>query len=114
MGDIRRISHDLHPAAIDHLGWREAVREVFHTLSETSGMEVTLDLDLPGKLLDSTQKLYVFRIVQEAVSNISRHSSAQHCRGKFWQDNQNLCAEIRDDGAWQSETNTPSPAVLAM
>ena len=112
VGDIRRISHDLYPAAVDHLGWREAVREIFHTLSETSDIQVTLDLDLPGNLLNATQKLYIFRIVQEAVSNISRHSSAQHCHGRFWQENQNLYAEIRDDGAWHSETNTPSPSSI--
>ena len=108
VGDIRRISHDLHPAAIDHLGWRDAVREIFQTLSETSEIDVTLDLDLPGGLLNSTQKLYVFRIVQEAISNISRHSSAKHCHGKFWQEEQILYAEIRDDGAWQAEINLPS------
>jgi len=98
VGDIRRISHELHPAIIDHLGWREAIEELFTTLSQVNDVEVDLKIDIPEKILDVTQKLHLYRIVQEAVSNIAKHAHADKCYARFELKNGFAQVEIRDNG----------------
>ena len=98
VGDIRRISHDLHPAIVDHLGWRNAIEELFNTLEDTTGIAVELDLDVSEDVLDDLQKLHLYRVTQEVVSNIAKHSGARTCEAHFYSRAGRLCAEISDDG----------------
>jgi len=98
VSDIRRISHELHPAILDHLGWREAIEELFSTLSQVNEIEVDLEINMPENVLDVTQKLHLYRIVQEAVSNIAKHSQAKNCYARFKLIDEFASVEIRDNG----------------
>ncbi len=98
VGDIRRISHELHPAVIDHLGWHNAIEELFSALSEIKGVEVDLNISLDEEKLDENQQLHLYRIVQELLSNIGKHAGAKKCIARIAQIGG--CAEvvISDDG----------------
>lgn len=98
IGDIRRISHDLHPAAIDHLGWQLAIEELFETLENTQDIEVDLKFEISEEALNDTQKVHLFRIVQEIVTNIAKHSRAKNCNARFTLKNDAVNVEITDDG----------------
>lgn len=104
IGDIRRISHELHPAVIDHLGWRNAIEELFGNLGETSDVSVSLVIDIPEKIMDSDQQLHFYRIIQELISNISKHSNANSCDARFYCENGNIYGEIRDNGDIELDT----------
>jgi signal transduction histidine kinase len=72
----RKISHDIHPAALEHLGLMAALRANGTEVRRITNVEVLLETD--GKLpaLSRETSLGLFRIVQEAVWNAARHSGA--------------------------------------
>lgn len=72
----RKISHDIHPAALEHLGLMAALRANGTEVRRMTNVEVLLETD--GKLpaLSRETSLGLFRIVQEAVWNAARHSGA--------------------------------------
>ena len=114
--EIRRISHDLHPAAIDHLGWKNAVEELFENLSEVQGIKVDLEISVDENRLNKAQEMHVYRIIQELINNIARHSGASNCKAHIFSNDRILTMEISDDGSngtqAQREEATPLAASL--
>ena len=101
VGDIRRISHDLHPASIDHLGWRSAIEELFEQLSENTDIQCKLDIQVPEESLSEFQKLHLYRISQEIIANIAKHANASRCEAYYGLENDHLIAQFSDDGMFQ-------------
>ncbi|MFO7681298.1 MAG: ATP-binding cassette domain-containing protein [Chloroflexota bacterium] len=73
---LRRICRNLRPPTIDSLGLGAALQSFTHTWSERTGIETYLHLDENLGRLPETIELSIFRIVQESLSNIWKHSSA--------------------------------------
>ena len=106
VGDIRRISHDLHPASIDHLGWRSAIEELFDQLANNTDIDCKLHINVPEESLSDFQKLHVYRITQEIITNIAKHSNATKCEAKYEKENDHLVAVFTENGQFESpETN---------
>jgi two-component system sensor histidine kinase UhpB len=103
-GHNRRILRRLRPAALDDLGLAEALEILVKGWRETDpSVEVTLSL--PGKLeeCDPQQSLVLYRVVQEALTNIFRHARARCASVRVaYADSsdgaKNLAVEVRDDG----------------
>lgn len=75
---IRHICGNLRPPTIDSLGIRAALQSYTQDWSDRTGIEVALTLDMkPGRLPEAIE-LSVFRIVQESLSNVWKHSQASH------------------------------------
>ncbi len=76
--DIRRICGTLRPPTIDSLGLSAALQSYTREWAKRTGIEVELCLKLnPGRLPEAIE-LSLFRIVQEALSNVQRHAHATH------------------------------------
>ena len=76
LSDIRRVSRDLRPATLDDLGLLPAIESLVAELGERSGVEATLHSTGAVQTLTGAQQLCIFRIVQEALSNVERHARA--------------------------------------
>jgi signal transduction histidine kinase len=74
--DIRTISHLLHPPLLDETGLPSALRWYVEEFSERSGTEVVLDCAPAFGRLPSNLETAIFRIVQECLGNIHRHSQS--------------------------------------
>ena len=98
IGDIRRVSHDLHPAIIDHLGWRAAIEELANGTQEASGIAIHCDIALEDADLDPSQQLQVYRVVQEVMTNIAKHSGASDATIHARRDDRDAVVKIIDDG----------------
>jgi len=73
-GDIHRLSHRLHPAILHQIGVEPAIRLFCRELSETRHVKIDVRLSpLPG-VVDKDVALCLYRIVQEALHNVVRHS----------------------------------------
>jgi len=85
--EIRTVSYLLHPPLLDEAGLVLAVRNYVEGLSERSGLVV--DLDLPSDLerMSPEAELALFRVVQEALTNVSRHSGSATARIRVAQEN---------------------------
>lgn len=99
LDELRRISKDMHPASISHLGLEKAIEALFENLESSSQIETGLTLSLDESRLTNEAKLHVYRIVQECLSNISRHSGATRCRASIVEEAGILTLTLEDDGA---------------
>jgi len=96
---VRTISHLLHPPLLDEVGLVSALRWFLEGLSERSGIEVVLEVDPPDMgRLKSEIETAIFRIVQEALTNMFRHSGARHGSVKVLEKDGNVIVCVRDDG----------------
>ncbi len=96
--DIRTMSHLLYPPLLDEVGLLSALTEYVRGFAERSGIQVSLDL--PSKLdrLDRDYELSLFRIVQECLTNIHRHSRSKTAAIRIVRDGDRLTLEVRDEG----------------
>ena len=97
LDDIRRISHDLHPAALDHLGLTGALRELRSRLVKSGDYRISLDLD-PALQLGKADQLQVYRVVQELVSNSLRHSGGDAIDIRLAREGGQIVASVCDNG----------------
>jgi signal transduction histidine kinase len=73
---LRQLCSDLRPPTIDSHGLSAAIRSLTHQWSKMSGIKVTLEIDPELGRLPEPIELSVFRIVQEGLSNVRKHSEA--------------------------------------
>ena len=83
VGDIRRLVYDLRPPALDEFGLVAALQERASQYSQPhngSGLQVRVEADKPLPPLPAAVEVAAYRITQEALMNIVRHSGARTCR----------------------------------
>jgi signal transduction histidine kinase len=101
---LRRYSHELRPTILDDLGWIPAIRFLADRVSERASLAVNIQATDLGRL-PSEMETALYRIVQEALNNITKHAKARNVWIRAWQENQVLRCSIRDDG---TGLNTPN------
>jgi PAS domain S-box-containing protein len=96
--EIRTISHLLHPPLLDEAGLPSALTWYTDGFSQRSNIKV--DLELPAELerLPREYELTIFRLVQESLTNIHRHSGSQTAMVQITEEKGALNLEIRDEG----------------
>ncbi|OGO37709.1 MAG: hypothetical protein A2147_00695 [Chloroflexi bacterium RBG_16_57_8] len=99
--DIRRLTHDLRPSALDDLGLVSAIRAYVKNHLETHGIHVEFESKglIGGRRLAPPIETALFRIVQEATNNILRHAEAHNVRIGLIADEGTITAAVEDDGA---------------
>lgn len=95
---LRRISEDLRPAMLDSLGLAAALEHHAERFQERTGIACRLTLDRDEYRLDERTATTIFRVVQEALTNIARHAQAQEATITLTQEGDRLHVIIRDDG----------------
>jgi PAS domain S-box-containing protein len=96
---VRTMSHLLHPPLLDEVGLLSALSWFLEGLAKRSGIETTLDVqpkDFPR--LSTDVETAVFRIVQEALTNVFRHSGARKVSINLTQKDGQIVVAVRDDG----------------
>jgi len=96
---VRSISHLLHPPLLDEVGLLSALRWYLEGLEERSGIETILDVQ-PSNFtrLSLYLETAIFRIVQEALTNVFRHSEARKVWVGLTQTEGSTVVTVRDDG----------------
>ncbi len=96
---VRTMSHLLHPPLLDEVGLLSALSWYVEGLTKRSGIEISLEVqprDFPRLSVDV--ETAVFRIVQEALTNVFRHSEASRVWISLAQKEENIVVAVRDDG----------------
>jgi two-component system, NarL family, sensor histidine kinase UhpB len=78
LDELRRISYELRPAALDDLGLPSALAALCGSVGRRAGLEVSYDVDRELPPLQPEVELAVYRITQEALTNAVRHSGCSH------------------------------------
>lgn len=96
--EVRTISHLLHPPVLDELGLPTALRWYVDGFSQRSGVNVTLEFpeDLPR--VERGLETTLFRIIQEGLTNIHRHSGSQEAFVKIESHQDKIQVTLRDSG----------------
>ncbi|GLZ29376.1 hypothetical protein Lesp02_15660 [Lentzea sp. NBRC 105346] len=109
--DIRRIIEDLRPAALDQLGLADAVSR--HAASLAGSVTVTVTTAGPRGLPPNVETA-AYRIVTEALTNITRHANARHARVDISTNDQTLRLSIADDGDGGADTGSTGVGLTSM
>ena len=96
--EIRTISHLLHPPLLDVAGLCSAIRWYVDGFSERSHIGVELDMASDLGRLSTEAEIAVFRVVQECLTNVYRHSGSASCSLKLERQQDALRLEVRDCG----------------
>ena len=108
--EIRTLSYLLHPPLLDEVGLTSALRFYVEGFSKRSKIEVDLELPEDASRLSKAQELIVFRVVQESLTNVHRHSGSQWAKIQLSQSSSMVKIEIVDKGKGIS---SEEPRVLA-
>src|SRR5450759_3520712 len=97
IGNVRQMSQLLRPTILDDFGLEAGLRWLAEGFAARTGIEVTVDSSYSGRLPDETET-HLFRIAQEALTNIARHAGAHHVQMKLTSSGKEICLSIQDDG----------------
>ena len=96
--DVRRLAVELRPAALDDFGLGAALERLTGGFAEQTGMKVELESRLHDGRLPEEVETVLYRIVQEALTNIAKHSEAGRVSIVVTQKAGSVGAIIEDDG----------------
>ena len=95
--DVRTLSYVLHPPLLDEAGLVEALRDYAGGFTKRSGIQVELEVSPHVGRMERDVEMALFRVVQESLTNIQRHSGSQLAKIRIHR-NSNLTLEISDLG----------------
>jgi signal transduction histidine kinase len=96
--DIRTMSHLLYPPLLDEVGLQSALKDYLAGFAARSGIQVSLDLPSTMERLDRDTELQLFRIIQESLTNIHRHSGSKTASIRITHHDGGLVLDVRDEG----------------
>jgi ligand-binding sensor domain-containing protein/signal transduction histidine kinase len=104
--EVREITNNLRPQLLDRLGLTKAIKSM---LKKVSGViEITSEIDNIDKIFDENEEISIYRIVQESLNNIIKHSNASNATVIIKRDKQTLLITITDNGKGFDVENSKS------
>jgi len=99
VGDLRQLCRDLRPPTIDNHGLITAIRSHAQEWEDRSGTSIQIDIDPDLGQLTETTEISIFRIIQEGLNNVGKHTTAQNASVIVQRtEEDNLLIRIIDDG----------------
>ena len=95
---VRRLALELRPPALDDLGLFDALAELCQRFSDQLGIPVVFEHRGSRARVPKEVELVVYRVVQEALTNVAKHASARHVWVQFDRAEAEMTVSIRDDG----------------
>lgn len=95
--DVRALAVELRPSALDDFGLGSALERLAHTFGERSGIETNVETRLTGRLPPEIETT-LYRVVQEALSNVVKHAGAEHVSIVVSHRDDSVAATVDDDG----------------
>jgi len=96
--EVRRISHDLRPSILDDLGLTPALRNLLDEFHQRTDIKVKLHLGLPPERLAEDIEITLYRVVQEALTNIEKYAGATEIDLRIWSRGKALWLDLYDNG----------------
>ncbi len=97
IGNVRQMSQLLRPTILDDFGLEAALRWLSEGFTHRTGIQTEFKSSVSGRLPDETET-HLFRLAQEALTNVARHSGAHTAIVTLDSRNAEICLSVRDDG----------------
>jgi signal transduction histidine kinase len=98
LDELQRLIADLRPSHLDDLGLPAAIRWYSNIVQERTGLRIKVEIEGDEREIGGSAKIALFRIVQEALSNIVKHSGADHVDIQLAFQSDTVRVRVRDDG----------------
>lgn len=95
---IRKILNELRMGILDHYNIVEALKIQGRQFSENTGVPLSFDAEQPDIQTTEAMTICLYRVYQEALTNITRYAAAKKVETKLWQDEEKIYLKISDDG----------------
>jgi signal transduction histidine kinase len=96
--DVRRLAVELRPAALDDFGLEPAIERLLDTVREQSGLTIDLQSELGEARLPTETETTLYRIVQEALTNVLKHAEASRVTVLMTYSDAVVRLVVQDDG----------------
>jgi signal transduction histidine kinase len=96
--EIRRIMTKLYPHQLERLGFTKAVESLLERVKSGSGIDIYYEIENIDNLIPSEYRINLYRIIQEAINNILKHSNASRINIILKSDSASIYLEIEDNG----------------
>jgi signal transduction histidine kinase len=106
--ELRRVSHELRPTILDDLGLVPALEFLAEGVSRRGGFRVRVEGNIEGRLPPAVETA-LYRVVQEALTNISRHARARNVELVLRREGSEILCTVRDDGIGFDAAKVQSP-----
>lgn len=110
----RRISLDLRPFVLDHLGLSAAIESLLQDWSMSTGVKHSFHSSPERITMDQSGSIAVYRLIQEALNNVARHSGASRVDVRMRVEKKNLRLEIVDNGKGIAPEKVLAPDSLGL
>jgi signal transduction histidine kinase len=107
--EVREIAHNLRPFQLDDLGLVKAMQAMIRSVSEVNRIPIHVVLDELDGVLPSEYEIHLYRVVQECLSNMVKHSSATSASVEARRHDRQIRLMIRDNGLGFTPAATPGP-----
>ncbi|MDQ2773430.1 MAG: PAS domain S-box protein [Acidobacteriota bacterium] len=111
---IRNISHDLHPAILEHAGLTAALRAHCSEFTALTGMEIQFQADEAFTNLRGDVSICIYRVAQEALQNVMKHAGTKAAHVSLVRRERSICLTITDRGAGFDPTETSALSGLGL
>jgi PAS domain S-box-containing protein len=115
MARVRALSLDLRPAMLDDMGLLHSLRWHIDSFHQRTGVHVDFqNSGIDGRFSGELESA-VYRLVQEALSNVARHADVRKASLRVWSDGRKVCVEVEDQGVgFDPETVLKTDACTAL
>ena len=96
--ETREISYNLRPFQLDRLGLSKAIEAMIRTVAKSAGINISTKLDDIDDLFPEELRINFYRIVQEGLNNIVKHSEASQVNVSIQRTSERMVLTIQDDG----------------
>lgn len=115
--DVHRISHELHPAKLEQLGLESALRGFCREIATTHGLKIEFHADNISRSLPNDISLCLYRVAQESLQNIVKHSGASGVTVNLDQHETEIRLTVSDNGGGfdpEAERSKESLGLISM
>jgi signal transduction histidine kinase len=114
-GELRDLSHDLHPGILEHVGLLEALRSRCDELAHDAGVACRLEVSDDWRDVSDAIALCLYRVAQEALRNIARHAGARTVLVALEQRRGTVSMRVMDDGCgFAARERNPGLGLLSL
>ena len=112
---VRTLSQELHPAVLDDAGLEEALTAYVPRFERQTGIEVRYEKDGMSRPMHRDVAIHVYRILQEALNNVARHSKCAHAAVRLRFSSDCVVLEVEDDGVgFETKKNGRGMGMVSM
>jgi two-component system sensor histidine kinase UhpB len=111
---MRALSQTLHPSILDELGLESAIEAYLATVERQLGLKVTYTRSGPPLAIDPASGIHVYRVLQEALTNVARHAGVRAADVRLVTDAQRLELVVQDAGRGMVADATRSVGLVGM